>query len=449
MRPDDCAPLRPGTVRGTALLALAGAMLLAAAPLASANDDAHRLAERFAGASGTADAKVPAPSAAPPPAAVRDPAADAQSRAKALEAARAARKARQEAETRRREAERRAAEMKADEARMLERVRAELEQLHAEERAAQAAEQAAAETLTAMGPHPSETTAPAPATVSAAASGAPEVAEPVAAASPPAAPVLAAPADAAPSARTGADLAALEAQREQEGRRLEEKLAKARQSRLGGGESAATGTATADEPAETASAEPPADQVSKPVSGAVAATDGAAAVSSVVFADTVTILLALEPGSTGIRRHNSTADPVICIGPDCYVSEGAGLTARKVTRGQVAGPALTLGLRAGACNQRTACVFRNVPLPAGTAMLQPIDLRLLRHDRREEVRIAADASCKLAGGALACQTLVRGPDWIAWVVPETIAAQAGADKLETALAQKLGGQRTAVLRPAR
>ena len=429
MRPDDCAPPCPRSGRGPVLPALAIAMLLGTVTLAAANDDAHRLAERFAGGGRDEAMKPPATTSAATPSTstsmARDAAADAQARARAVEAARAAQRARQQAEARRREAERRAAEMKADEARMLERVRAELDQLHAEERAAQAAERAAAETLSAMGPHPTEVTVSAPTAVTAAA------------------PVAEMPAEPATASKTGpADVAALEMLREQEGRRLEDKLARARQSRLGGVENAASGSASADEPAapETASG-------ALPETGTIAG-DGAA-VSSVMYSDTVAILLAIEPGATGIRRHNSTADPVICIGPDCYVSEGADLTARKVTRGQIAGPVLTLGRRAGACNQRTACVFRNVPLPAAVAMLQPIDLRLLRHDRREEVRVAADPSCVIAGGSLACQKLVRGPDWIAWIVPETIAAQAGADRLETALAQKLGAQRTAVLRPQR
>lgn len=452
MRPDDSAPPCPRSGRGPDLLVLSIAALLASGSVVLANDDAHRLAERFAGGSREEQVKPAAttPASTSSTSTVRDQAADAQSRAKAVEAARAAQKARQLAEARRREAERRAAEMKADEARMLERVRAELEQLHAEERAAEAAERAAAETLTAMGPHPSETTVRAPAVPTPAAPSAPEVAESGAAASSPqATPVVAGPVEAATPAKIGADVAALEAKREQEGRRLEEKLAKARRSRLGGSESAATGAAATDEPAETARLVPPAAVTVQPATDAIAAARDGAAVSSAMFSDTVTILLAIEPGSTGIRRHNSTADPVICIGPDCYVSEGAGLTARKVTRAQVAGPVLTLGRRAGACNQRTSCVFRNLPLPATMAMLQPIDLRLLRHDRREEVRVEADPSCAIVAKSLACQKLVRGPDWIAWIVPETIAAQAGADRLETALAQNLGAQRTAVLRPLR
>lgn len=440
MHPDDHEPPRSRSERGPGLAVLAAAMLLASAAPAAANDAAHRLAERFAGASRAESGSAPAAAAIANPATSRDTAADAQSRAEALAAARAAKAARQQAQARRREAERRAAELKADEARMLEQARVELDQFRAEERAAQAVERAAVEALSAMGPHPAEI----------ASDAAPEERPATAMASTPAEPSAAA----APVANSAAhDVAALEAQREDEGRRLEDKLAKVRQSRLGGSGGAATAPpASADETAAGEAARvasPAAADAVLPETAASGGVRDGAVVSSVMVSDTVTILLALEPGSTGIRRHNATADPVICIGADCYVSEGAGLTARKVTRGQVAGPGLTLGQRAGACNQRTACAFRNIALPANGAMLQPIDLRLLRHDRREEARIAVDPSCALQGGRLGCRALVRGPDWIAWVVPEAVAAQAGADVLETALAHKLGAERTAVLRPVR
>ncbi|MFX4831488.1 hypothetical protein ABTB80_18695, partial [Acinetobacter baumannii] len=37
-----------------------------------------------------------------------------------------------------------------------------------------------------------------------------------------------------------------------------------------------------------------------------------------------TILRALDPGTYGIRRFNpASADPVLCIGDTCYVSQGS------------------------------------------------------------------------------------------------------------------------------
>ena len=77
---------------------------------------------------------------------------------------------------------------------------------------------------------------------------------------------------------------------------------------------------------------------------------------------------------------------------------------------------------------------RSIDLEHGTAILQPIDLRIMRHDRREPTEVRADTSCVVEQGRLDCAVTVRGPDYRAWIVPESIARQAGPGALEAALA---------------
>ena len=158
-----------------------------------------------------------------------------------------------------------------------------------------------------------------------------------------------------------------------------------------------------------------------------------------LFRTRVTVLLAMQPGSRGIRRFDKTADPILCVGARCYVSRGAGASAEPISRGKAFGPGVALGSRAGLCNNTLTCVFRNVDLERTMAEVQPIDLRILRHDRREPRTVMADPTCRLDAGRLMCQRPVIASDYTLWVVPEGLAEQAGSLALETAVRAGLRG----------
>lgn len=150
-----------------------------------------------------------------------------------------------------------------------------------------------------------------------------------------------------------------------------------------------------------------------------------------------TVLLVMVAGNRGIRRWNKTADPMLCIEGSCYISTGAGTPAHRVTRSKGFGPGIALGERAGACRSQLVCVFRDVEIGHATTWMQPIDLRVLRHDRREARRVSIDETCRIAHGKLSCRHAVDAGDYRAWIVPEGIAAQAGEQALKAALDARL------------
>jgi hypothetical protein len=150
-------------------------------------------------------------------------------------------------------------------------------------------------------------------------------------------------------------------------------------------------------------------------------------------------LLVMQPGSSGIRFGSKTADPVICLDQWCYVSNGPNVPAKLMSRASALGPVNTLGLRAGACRQSLTCIFRGLDIAAyfkagaRQANLQPIDLRYLHHDRRQAMPLTVDAGCALVQRQVICATAIKGKDWTAWIVPETLAVEAGVEVLQAAL----------------
>lgn len=152
----------------------------------------------------------------------------------------------------------------------------------------------------------------------------------------------------------------------------------------------------------------------------------------------VTVLIVMTPGKRGIRRWNKTADPMLCIEGGCYISAGGAEPARLVSRREGFGPGIALGDRAGACRSQLACVFRDVDLTADRAWMQPVDLRILRHDRRESRMVSADPSCRIERGRLSCARTVEGEGYRAWIVPEDAAREAGERMLASALEGHLG-----------
>ncbi len=147
----------------------------------------------------------------------------------------------------------------------------------------------------------------------------------------------------------------------------------------------------------------------------------------------VTVLLIMDVGDKGVRRWSKTADPMICVHENCFISRGADQSAEKLTREAAFGPTVALAKRGGACRSSPACIFRDVDLETVEAKLQPVDLKFLKHDRRDAAAIRADTTCAVLSGALSCRSPIVGDSWRAWVVPESVAREAGALGLQAAL----------------
>jgi hypothetical protein len=99
----------------------------------------------------------------------------------------------------------------------------------------------------------------------------------------------------------------------------------------------------------------------------------------------------MAPGNYGIRRNGpKIADPILCAPDGCYVSEGPDRPARFLPGHRALGFGNTWGARAGACQGRLGCVFRGIELGDLPAYLQPVDMHILRHDRRRP-ELMADA----------------------------------------------------------
>ncbi len=151
----------------------------------------------------------------------------------------------------------------------------------------------------------------------------------------------------------------------------------------------------------------------------------------------VAVLLLMEPGNRGIRRHNKTADPVLCAPEGCYVSNGADASAVLMQGRKALGFGRTFGERAGACSNSLGCVFRDVDLSSLPSLLQPVDMRVMRHDRREAQAIEAVSDCHVVAGRFGCRRAIHASNYVMWIVPEALAAKVGAAGLERALADGL------------
>jgi len=151
----------------------------------------------------------------------------------------------------------------------------------------------------------------------------------------------------------------------------------------------------------------------------------------------VSILIEMDVGKRGVRNWSKTADPMLCIHQSCYLSRGPNEAAEKLTRSVAFGPGVALGKRGQACRSSPKCIFRDIDLETVEAKLQPVDLRFLRHDRRETKAIRADATCAIFEGHLSCAAPVSGEGWRAWIVPESVAEEAGISGLEAALKKGL------------
>jgi colicin import membrane protein len=224
----------------------------------------------------------------------------------------------------------------------------------------------------------------------------------------------------------------LEAERDLEGERLADRLSQARAQR--------EARVTTDSSAVT----PPRDVIEQGPSV------GAEAAGLVLDPRTtrVTVLLLMLPGDRGIRRNNKSADPVLCGDGECYVSNGPAVEANLLPARKALGFLRTWGRRAGACNNSLVCVFRGVDLARLDRLLMPVDMRVVRHDRREMQEVAKTSTCFVERGRLACSDTIQSDDYMMWIVPESLAVKAGPEALQRALVDGLPTGRTA-LAPSR
>jgi hypothetical protein len=199
-----------------------------------------------------------------------------------------------------------------------------------------------------------------------------------------------------------------------------------------------------DPEAETAwNGSPNAERALGSTPEATTAAQGAAgAVPSMNGVRRVTVLMIMTPGTYGIRRGAKIADPVLCVIGGCYVSAGADRAARFLPRRKALGFGNTFGGRAGACRGSLGCVFRDVTLEL-PGVVQPVDLHILKHDRRRPQVITEDSDCGVAAERLTCNRPVSADDYVLWIMPERVAAMAGPDVLEQALADGLSPSRSA------
>ncbi len=234
--------------------------------------------------------------------------------------------------------------------------------------------------------------------------------------------------------------AELVAQRDAETRRLTETLRAARERRV---RHETTATMPPVAPAPSVDRAPAGETLpvlasgDKPF-GERAALGGPAVPAEAISPDAVTVLIMMQPGHRGIRRHSKTADPVLCGAGGCYVSNGADAEAMFYPGHRALGLRRTLSGRAGACKNTLGCVFRGVDLAVLHHFLQPVDMRLVRHDRREGHFIERDSRCRMDGPRLTCAEPVMSSDYVMWLVPEALAARVGPGVLEQALWDGLG-----------
>jgi colicin import membrane protein len=234
-------------------------------------------------------------------------------------------------------------------------------------------------------------------------------------------------------ATKAAQRTAQEAQREAEAARIAEKFRLARKAR----EERSRTTSAPDMETRNSLGGPVAEPARPaPLLAAPAATP-------MSYPQRVTVLIVMQPRRHGFAGKRMTANPVLCVGDSCYVSNGPTSPATVMRRAQALGPGNTLGRNAGVCRNQTTCVFRGVTLSTPQTTMQPVDMGFLRHDRREIRSIEPDRSCDAGADGLSCSTPIISSGYRAWVVPETIAERVGAPALARALDDGLPAARSA------
>ena len=143
------------------------------------------------------------------------------------------------------------------------------------------------------------------------------------------------------------------------------------------------------------------------------------------------MFLVIQPRDGGHLTH--TANPILYIENGCYISGGLKSAADYMPRSKALGPINSIGRRAGLCQNQLRCAFRDVDLGGAVGFIQPVDMGLLHHDRREVRKAEPDQTCDAALGRLYCSAPIIARDYRAWVVPEAVAAKAGGAALKRRL----------------
>jgi hypothetical protein len=169
-----------------------------------------------------------------------------------------------------------------------------------------------------------------------------------------------------------------------------------------------------------------------------------AAGSGLAMAETVSVLLVLEPRKQTGKAWDigMGADPILCFEQGCAIGGGASRPATIVDGRVPLMPAAGLfGRKAGDCTNRLACIFRGIDLDSLGSETQPIDVDIDQHDRLEPVRLAVDRTCRVEDGRLDCYGGIFTRDYTIWVVPEAIAEEAGPAGLAEVLAGPMAESR--------
>lgn len=239
------------------------------------------------------------------------------------------------------------------------------------------------------------------------------------------------------------ELRVLEARREAELKRLSEKLKRAAEAR--GPKPAEIITTPAWTTEVVAAPADGLDLKQRSALGAQSDTGPTATSADFGLKGRATILMVMSTSEGRAPNSERAADPILCLTDGCYVSNGAQAQASYHSFNQSLSLTGRIGRGAGACNHSRTCVFRDVELGTATALVQPIDLKLVRHDRREQREVMIDNTCRVIEGRLSCSRPVRTATYTLWIVPEHVARDIGSDKLANAANDGLLTARTAEL----
>ncbi|RUP08678.1 hypothetical protein [Hyphomicrobium sp.] len=146
-----------------------------------------------------------------------------------------------------------------------------------------------------------------------------------------------------------------------------------------------------------------------------------------------TVLLVLDDGGGALGFK---PDPIICIDQSCWLSNGIEAPAVSMPRTQAIALQTTQETTSDPCAGKSACVYRSITIDAD-ARIEVIEVGESRGASAGAFTIAADKSCRNAGGGLLCDNGLATQNFRIWVVPEAIAAATGPEGLEEAIAEGL------------
>lgn len=230
------------------------------------------------------------------------------------------------------------------------------------------------------------------------------------------------------------EMKVLEARREAELKRLSDKLKRA---------AAQHGTQASDKPTDPVwpadVAVAPADDVNPIGRSALGTHPSTNSEYGIATRGRATVLLMMT------QKDGRATDPILCDAEGCYVSNGAQAPAAYHSFRESLSLSGRLGRGAGECNRSNVCIFRNVDLSGPSSMVQPINLKFVRHDRREQSQVTIDESCRVIDGRLSCSRPVRTQGYTLWIVPERVASEIGPEMLNKAVISGLRTAQTAEL----